>query len=438
MSDTTLQSAFVTILTGIVVAAGLWWLMRRLQGRHLGLAIGLPLAVGFLARVVTVIAVDGTGLSSTLRGGDEIAFLEGADSLAALAVSSPEWATEITERLHVAVFAGQMRLLDSPPTALRIVQIGLALAGLALLVAAVCQVAGPRAARLAAWVLMLEPASLFFNSALHKEPLMLLASGTVVYGGVRVWQHLDLRGTAMLAVGATIGVCTRPYAGWFLVSACVVLLLHAAFRSVDRPLRAMPVIYAVILVGFLALPTLVEVSSRESLQSLQASQDANTNIVARARTSGPNSNNLALERVDYSSREKVAINLPRRAFDVLTKPYPWQVANASQVLGAFGSMVALTGLVMLLGYAWRARGRVLVLTGPFLYPLMFLLMAYSLSAGNAGTGFRYRTHIITLSLAMLVVLRAAVLERRTRATVAMRPRGGAQPSSPSPFASPLT
>ncbi len=435
MSDTTLQSALVAILTGIVVAFGLWQVMRHLQRRHLGLAIGLPLAVGFLARVVTVIAVDGTGLSTTLRGGDEIAFRKGAASLAALPLSSPEWLTEITTRLHVAVFAGQIRLLDSPPTALRIVQIGLALTGLLLLIAAVCQVAGPRAARLAAWVLMLEPASLFFNSALHKEPLMLLASGTIVYGGMRAWHGLDLRGSAMLAVGAAIGVCTRPYAGWFLVSACVLLLLHAAFRSVDRPLRAMPVIYAVILVGFLTLPTLVDVSSRESLQSLQASQDANTNIVARARA-GPNSNNLALERVDYSSREKVAINLPKRAFDVLTKPYPWQVANASQVLGAFGSMVALTGLVMLLAYGWGARGRILALTAPLLYPLMFLLMAYSLSAGNAGTGFRYRTHIITLSLAMLVILRSAVLERRARATVVARPRGGAHPSSQ--FASPLT
>lgn len=436
MSDSTLQSALVAILTGIVVAFGLWWLTRSLQRRHLGLAIGLPVAVGFLARVVTVLAVDGSGLSTSLRGGDEIAFLKGADALAALPPSAPEWGTEITERLHVAVFAGQMRLLDSPPTALRLVQIGLALTGLLLLIAAVCQVAGPRAARLAAWVLMLEPASLFFNSALHKEPLMLLATGTIVYGGIRVWHRFDLRGAALLAFGAAIGVCTRPYAGWFLVSACVLLALHAAFRSVHRPLRAMPVIYAVILVGFLAAPTLVEVSSRESLQSLQASQDANTNIVARARTSGPNANNLALERVDYSSREKVALNLPRRAFDVLTKPYPWQVANASQVLGAFGSLVALTGLVMLLGYAWRARGRIVVLTAPFLYPLMFLLMAYSLSAGNAGTGFRYRTHIITLSLAMLVILRSAVLERRASATVVMRPRGGA-PSS-SPFASPLT
>jgi hypothetical protein len=226
----------------------------------------------------------------------------------------------------------------------------------------------------------------------------------------------------LLVVGSAIAVCTRPYAGWFLVSACVLLLLHAAFRRRDRPLRALPVIYAVLVVGFLVLPTLIGVSSRENLHSLQLSQDANSDPAAQAQSSGANANNLALERVDYSSREKVAINLPKRAFDVLTKPYPWQVANASQVLGAFGSMAALTGLVMLLGYAWRARGRILETTAPILYPLIFLLMAYSLSAGNAGTGFRYRTHIVTLSLAMLIILRSTVLGSRATAAAAARGR----------------
>ena len=51
-------------------------------------------------------------------------------------------------------------------------------------------------------------------------------------------------------------------------------------------------------------------------------------------------------------------------------------------------------------------------TAPILYPLVFLSVAYSLSAGNAGTGFRYRTHLVVLGVAMLVVLREHV--RRSR------------------------
>ena len=87
-----------------------------------------------------------------------------------------------------------------------------------------------------------------------------------ILGGRRGWPDgFDLlrercrqRGVALLALGATIGVCTRPYAGWFLVSACVLLLLHAAFRSVHRPLRAMPALSAV---GWMAAHDVAELPS---------------------------------------------------------------------------------------------------------------------------------------------------------------------------------
>jgi hypothetical protein len=44
--------------------------------------------------------------------------------------------------------------------------------------------------------------------------------------------------------------------------------------------------------------------------------------------------------------------------------------------------------------------------------MLFLLTAYSLSVGNAGTGFRYRTHIVELGIAVLVVLREHALRAR--------------------------
>ena len=75
-------------------------------------------------------------------------------------------------------------------------------------------------------------------------------------------------------------------------------------------------------------------------------------------------------------------------------------------------LLALGGLFLLLRYAWRSRGRVLSLTAPILYPMLFLMIAYSLSAGNAGTGFRYRTHLVVLGAAMLVVLREHALRVR--------------------------
>lgn len=438
VSELTLHSALSTLLAGLLVGCGLILVVRKMGRIHPGLVIGLPVAIGFGARLIAVAGVDGTGLSASLRGGDETTFLNLAKDLLAQGLSPSVWLDTITTSgLHVAVFAAQLKVLDFPPTAMRVVQIGIALLGLLLLIAAVHELAGARASRLAAWVLLLEPAGIFFNSALHKETLMLLASGLAVYGGVRIWRNLDFAGIAIAGVGGVIAVLTRPYAGWFLVSGVVLLILHAAIRRLDRPLRAMPLIYAVALVGFLVTPTLMQVSSEESLETLQTSQDANTDEETAAQSEGQNSNNLALEEVNYSTRGDVFTNLPGRIGDVVFKPYPWQVENPSQALGAIGSLVALTGLFLLVRYAWRSRGRLLALTAPIIYPMAFLLMAYALSAGNAGTGFRYRTHIVTLSLAMLIVLYSHVRSRRAPEPAAAATRRA--PASPlAPVARPIT
>jgi hypothetical protein len=172
----------------------------------------------------------------------------------------------------------------------------------------------------------------------------------------------------------------------------------------------MPLVYGVAIAALIAAPTLIQATSEDSLKRLQVSQDYTTQT--QKTEGGPNANNLALERVDFSTREAVFTNLPRRMLDVISRPYPWQVQNASQQLGAAGSLVALTCLVMLVAALWRNRGRNLSLAAPLLYPLAFLLMAYALSAGNAGTGFRYRTHIVTLGLALLLVLREHLRDSR--------------------------
>jgi hypothetical protein len=43
--------------------------------------------------------------------------------------------------------------------------------------------------------------------------------------------------------------------------------------------------------------------------------------------------------------------------------------------------------------------------------MIFLIFAYALSAGNAGTGFRYRTHVVLLAVAVLVALRKGVVPK---------------------------
>jgi NADH:ubiquinone oxidoreductase subunit 6 (subunit J) len=400
-TDAHLQAETV-VVSGLLSVYVIAWLVRRLRRTRPGFNIGPQLVVGIGLRWLAVAGISSTGLQDSLRGGDENVFLAWAHVLADDPLGHGYY-PHGHYPLHTVIFALQFKLGDFSEGALRLTQVGLATLGVVLILAAVHDLAGARSAQLAAWVLAIEPASIFFNSALHKEPVMVFASGLVVFGGTKMWRRLDLSGIALMALGGFMAVKTRPYAGWFLISAGALVILHASLRRMDRPLRAMPLVYAVVIAGFIAAPAIVQVTSKKSLTTLQQSQQAN------AEAAGTVGNNLALERVDYSSRSKVFANLPKRVLDVLIRPYPWQVSNASQQLGAVGSLFALTGLVLLIGAAWRRRGDVLALSGPILYPMLFLLMAYALSAGNAGTGFRYRTHIVVLGFAMLMALREGVV-----------------------------
>ena len=140
------------------------------------------------------------------------------------------------------MFAAQIKAFALSTTALRMTQIGISMLGILLIVASVYDLAGPRPARLTMWLCAIDPANLLFNSGLLKEPLMVLASGLVVFGATKIWRGLQLDGVAWAAVGGLIAVYTRSYAGWFLVSAGVLVLLHSALRRLDRPGRATSVI----------------------------------------------------------------------------------------------------------------------------------------------------------------------------------------------------
>ena len=409
MSDATLRNVEGFILVLIVVSYALAYTVRRLRRRRPDFAIGLPVIVGVVLRLLAVVAINATGLQSQLRGGDETTFLDLARTVAGTPWGRGFW-PHGPYQLHTELFAIQIKLLHPTTTTLRITQIGIATLGMILIFAAVYDLAGAKPARLAAWLLAFEPASIFFNSALHKEPLMVLASGLVVFGGTKIWQRHEVSGSVLCALGGLIAVETRSYAGWFLVSASVFLILHAALRQLDRPLRAMPIVYAVVLAGFLVTPTLLTVTSKKSLQALQQSQNYTTQTQVAANSGG---DNLALESVNFSSRGAVIRNLPQRVFDLIFRPYPWQLSDASQQLGAVGTLISFACLFLLARYAWERRRHVFAEIGPIIYPMFFLAIAYALSAGNAGTGFRYRTDLLPLTIGALVVLREHALRART-------------------------
>lgn len=418
------------ILTTIVVGLVFMWLIRKFARTRPDFRIGKPVAIAYGLRLAAIAAVSSTGLETTLRGGDELGFLNNARLLAAQPLGHG-YLPHGPFQLHVVLFALEMKLGFLTVGAMRIIQVGLALTGVILILAAVNDLAGGRAARIAAWILAFEPASIFFNSALHKEPNMELAAGLVVFGGTMIWRRLDVRGLVLFALGGAIAVETRSYAGWFLVSAAVFLMLHAALRQMDRPLRAMPVIYGVAIAAFVATPVILQASSKKSLTALQSSQSANATGYA---SGSANSDNLKLEQVNFSTRGAIFTHLPRRISDLLLKPYPWQLSDTSQRVGAVGTLFFYVVLLLLLRYAWLSRGHIFPRAGPILYPMFFLTIAYALSVGNAGTGFRYRTHLLTLAVAVMAILRDHAVRRRAEATEAATREPALQPRSTKPAA----
>ena len=403
------------VVTTLAVSFALMGLVALLGRNRPDLRVRTPLAVGFVLRLIVIGGVSLTGIGSTLRGGDEITFLDFAHQIVPLSWTSTQWLpTAHKSYLQVLMFAAQIKAIGSSEGALRITQVGISLAGVLLLAAAVYDIAGPGPARLTAWLLNLEIASLFFNQLLGKEALMELASGLVVFGGAKVWRHLDYKGLALMGLGAVIAVFTREYVGWFLAAGAVAMTANAALRQLGGSLRSIPIIYAIAAAIFLAVPVLLQASSPSSLQAnLQPSQ--NENATSTVGNGGENGNNLALEQVDYSTRGAVLSNLPGRMSDVLFKPYPWQVGNTGQMLGVLGSIVALTSMFLFVRFAVICRGEILRSAAPLIFPLFFMLVAYALSVGNAGTGFRYRTHLVTLIISTMVVLRSVALAKRTSA-----------------------
>jgi hypothetical protein len=398
MSDNSLynfEGLLLVVTLGLLALGGILHGLRRSRP---GLSLAVPGLVGFLVRFLAAAGVGLTSSAHALRGGDELGFLANARGLSHVAIAASAWGDALTHRLYEAVFAVQLRAFDASELALRSTQIAITMAGLLLMAAAVYDLAGRRAAWIAAWVLALEPSNVFFSSLLHKEPLMYLAEGLVVFGATQLWRRGRLIHVLTMAAGCLIAVATRPYTGWFLIAAATVVSLHAALRGPGRRLEtSAALLLAVAAIAALSLPAVLSATTSSSLQAnLQSSQNANAS----------DSSNLKLERVDFSSVNAILRNLPQRGLDVITKPYPWQLGNTSQRLGAVGALVFLVAVILGIQAAIRRRGEILQRAGPFVYVAFFMLTAYSLSAGNAGTAFRYRTHVVLLGVCAVVALRA--------------------------------
>ena len=160
---------------------------------------------------------------------------------------------------------------------------------------------------------------------------MLLGEAVVILGCVRMFQRRDPLAASLMAGGVAIAILTRPYVAVALAVACVIVSFHASLRRLDtpgrrRPALALAIVGAVILVA--AVGAVVAPAPGAFLDRLQTLQNANAS----------DASNLKLEPVDFSTPEGLVTHGPRRMFDLLVRPYPWEVANVSQRLGVVGTL----------------------------------------------------------------------------------------------------
>src|SRR4051794_39901079 len=396
-----LECELIALAAGVLLIA---FVLRRLKRVQPGIPIAKAIWIAFGIRIVVALLLNQTPIAGQLRGGDEGTFLYQAESLARWDFISHGTWDGLTKSFHVFFFSLDDRLFNPVnQMTMRIQIIAIAVAGLALISAAVYELAGRKAALITAWILAFEPTGVFFAGILHKEPFMLLAEGMVAYGGAKLWKRGDFSALVPMTIGCLLAVATRPYAGWFLSMAAAAIALHVGLKRRASPARSLVLVAIVLGLAVAFVPAVWNASSKDNLKQLQSSQDFNAHGVDA---------NLSLERVDYSTRDKIILNLPKRILDIATKPYPWQLGNTSQRLGVLGTTFMFVGLIFLAAALLTNGKEIMRRAGPLVYPALFLLIAYSISAGNAGTAFRYRTHLVAFLVAVLVVLRTARQERR--------------------------
>src|SRR5687767_1463555 len=144
-TDSSLYSAecqlFALFGGGFLVA----FVVARVRRSRPGLSIEWAIAAAFLVRIAAAFGLNQTPIAGELRGGDELIFLADAQGLAGSSIGAEASLTALTEKFHVFFFSVNYRVFDDlPDMMLRFEMITLAVIGIALLSAAVYELAGPK------------------------------------------------------------------------------------------------------------------------------------------------------------------------------------------------------------------------------------------------------------------------------------------------------
>src|SRR5450759_4537631 len=91
MSDQGLQNVEGVAVTLLVVGYVLWFVIHRFRRTRPDFHVGIPIAVAFGLRLAAIATIGSLGLGATLRGGDEITFLQRAADLASQPLGHGDW-----------------------------------------------------------------------------------------------------------------------------------------------------------------------------------------------------------------------------------------------------------------------------------------------------------------------------------------------------------
>src|SRR3954465_5530872 len=365
--------------TGIVlllVAGTLAVFVRAIRARRPGLSLTAPLATAAGLRLATAVVIAAVpGLNGARPADDRISY-----RLAKRLVDHPEalgaLPDAIANRLHLWLLAAQTAVIGRSAGAfpLRITQIGITVVGVGVVPIAVPALASPRAGVIVAWLLAVEPGSVFLSGFLLKEPLVLLGEAFLILGCVRMYTRREATSLVWMAAGLALAGAIRPYLVLGGGAACVLVLIPSALRHPAGRARNLTLGFAVVAAAA-GLAVAVARSDR-IVDDLQFSQNANTH----------DDSNLKLEPVDFTTVGGAAEAVPRRVFDLWFRPYPWQTANLSQSLGVTGTLYAWALLFLALFLVLRRPRESFAKVAPLVYVAICLTVTYAVSTGNAGTG----------------------------------------------------
>ena len=406
----TVSEAIWTAIALLLMVAVLDRLLRVIRARRPRLSLTAPIAVaaGLRVAVATLIAAI-PGLGGTRPVDDPASY-----HYALRLVHDPETYGALpgamVHHVHIWLLTLQSAVIgrDAGAFPMRITQITIAVCAIAIVAVAVNDLAGTAAGVVVAWLLALEPGSVFLSGFLLKEPLVALGEALVILGCVRMYLRRSARPLALMAAGVIVAAVIRPHVGFGLGAACVLVLVHSALRHPAGRARTRTLLLAAVLA---VTATVLALANSERIgHDLQRSQNANTH----------DASNLKLEPVDFTTFSGTARAVPLRVFELLFRPYPWQASNLSQELGVVGTLYAWALLFLTLFLVLRRPRTAFPRVAPLVYVAICITIAYAVTTGNAGTGFRYRTHVLIPLAACVSVL--APRPGRLRLP-ALRPRG---------------